>query len=71
MDSDRDEEEETLLSDAMSVDAEMSHILDLIGGKCSICFTEESDVELMLCGDQFCFECLEQYVRGAEPRQRE
>lgn len=58
MDSDRDEEVQ--LSDTLSMDAEMSLILDLIGGKCSICFTEESDIELMLCGDQFCFECLEQ-----------
>lgn len=27
---------------------------------CTICFSTEADLELMNCGDQLCFDCLEQ-----------
>lgn len=30
--------------------------------KCSICFDNDSETELINCGDQFCLECLERYV---------
>ena len=43
-------------------DAELNDMLDLIGHKCSICFTADSQTELAQCGDQFCYECLETYV---------
>ena len=43
------------------VNDEMNDILDMIGNKCSICFTEDSTVELATCGDQFCYGCLEKY----------
>lgn len=29
--------------------------------QCTVCFGSEADVELMNCGDQMCFACLEQY----------
>lgn len=31
--------------------------------KCSICFETESELELGLCGDQFCFACFESWLR--------
>lgn len=43
------------------VDAEMSRMLDLVESKCSICFFQDSDLELPHCGDQFCLECIERY----------
>jgi hypothetical protein len=43
-------------------DAELNDMLDLIGHKCSICFTADSQTELAQCGDQFCYECLEAYL---------
>ena len=30
--------------------------------KCSICFENDSETELINCGDQYCLECLERYV---------
>ena len=30
--------------------------------KCSICFENDSEMEFINCGDQFCFTCLERYV---------
>ncbi len=30
--------------------------------KCSICFENDSETELLNCGDQYCLECLERYV---------
>lgn len=30
--------------------------------KCSVCFENDSETELINCGDQFCLECLERYV---------
>jgi hypothetical protein len=30
--------------------------------KCSICFENDSEIEFINCGDQFCLDCLERYV---------
>jgi len=45
-------------------DAEMEMMLDLVGSKCSICFTADSEVDLLSCGDQFCCQCIETYWIG-------
>lgn len=29
--------------------------------QCTVCFGSEAEVELINCGDQMCFSCLEQY----------
>lgn len=47
----------------LAVNEEMSKMLDLIESKCSICFCQDSDLELPHCGDQFCVNCIEKYAR--------
>lgn len=32
--------------------------------QCTVCFGSEADLELMNCGDQLCFSCLEQYSQS-------
>ena len=44
-----------------SIEEGLDMMLEMIGHKCSICFVEDSALELPGCGDQFCIECLDHY----------